>query len=487
MTQQIYNTLSGAKEPFAPQTPGRVGIYVCGPTVYDMSHVGHARVYVAFDTVVRYLRRRYEVSFVRNYTDVDDKIIKRAAEVGEPPAELAASFIREFETDMDALGVLRADVQPRVTDHIPEIVALIEKLVESGHAYSAEGDVYFAVESFSRYGRLGRRELDDMEAGARVEVDAKKRHPMDFALWKAAKPGEPAWPSPWGEGRPGWHIECSAMSAKYLGTTFDIHGGGKDLIFPHHENEIAQSEAASGETFARLWMHNGFVNVDNEKMSKSLGNFFTIREVLEKFDPQALRHLLLTTHYRSPINFSDRLLHEAEARIKYVYETLARLRSNVSDGPAEPPYREPWVAEVVSRFEAAMDDDFNTAEAIGDLSKAFSAVNDILDHPGDADTDARTLRALAAGLAEIGDVLGLFTEDPEVVLARLEARRQSAAGIDPSFVEQKIAERAAARQAKDFHRADSIRDELAALGVVLKDSAGGTTWEMRAAQSPAIS
>ncbi len=477
MTLQIFNTLSGQKEPLAPLRPGHLGIYVCGPTVYDMAHIGHARAYVAFDTVVRYLRRHFQVTYVRNYTDVDDKIIKRANELGEEPAALAARFIVEFERDMHALGVGNADIQPKVTEHIPEIIALVERLIARGHAYPAGGDVYFAVDGFSGYGKLGRRKLEEMEAGARVEPGEQKRHPMDFALWKAAKPGEPSWASPWGPGRPGWHIECSAMSAKYLGESFDVHGGGKDLVFPHHENELAQSEAASGQPFVRLWMHNGFVNIDNEKMSKSLGNFFTVREVIERFDPQALRYFLLTTHYRSPINFSDQSLREAEARVKYLYETLARL-GEIPDGEAGPPYRQPWVGELLPRFCAAMDDDFNTAKALGDLSEAFTLANEILAKPGDAAEDLRTLRAIRAALSEVGAVLGLFTEPPAAVLGRLATRRQAARGVDAAQVEQLIAERAAARKAKDFARADAIRKTLGEMGVVIKDSAKGTTWEM---------
>jgi cysteinyl-tRNA synthetase len=477
MALQIFNTLTGEKEPLAPRVAGKLGVYVCGPTVYDMAHIGHARAYVAFDTVVRYLRRRFDVTYVRNYTDVDDKIIKRAAEVGEEPFALSQRFIREFEADMHALGVRNADIQPKVTEHMPEIISLVSRLVENGSAYTAGGDVYFAVEKFAGYGRLGRRKLEDMEAGARVEVSEQKHHPMDFALWKAAKPGEPSWDSPWGKGRPGWHIECSAMSAKYLGESFDIHGGGKDLIFPHHENEIAQSEAASGKPFVGLWMHNGFVNVDNEKMSKSLGNFFTVRDVLKKFDPQALRYFLLTTHYRSPINFSDQTLREAEARIKYLYETLAKLET-VGEGPDGPPYRAPFVAELWTRFEAAMDDDFNTAKALGDLSLAFTLVNDIFAKPNDREVDQRTLRALKQGLAQISAVLGVCDEEPARVLERLEKRRQGERGVDAAKVEALIAARAAARKVKDFVLADAIRKELSDMGVAIKDTPKGTTWEM---------
>ncbi len=394
MAMRIYNTLSRKEDEISPTKPGALGMYVCGPTVYDLSHVGHARVYVIFDTVVRYLRRHYAVTYVRNFTDVDDKIIKRANATKQDPLALSQHFIEEFRVDMAALDCVPADVEPKVSDHITEIIAMIRALVDSGAAYAANGDVYYAVEKFATYGRLGRRTLEDMEAGARVEVSALKHHPMDFALWKSAKPGEPAWDAPWGKGRPGWHIECSAMSQKYLGDTFDIHGGGRDLIFPHHENEIAQSEATTGKPMAHLWMHNGLVNIDNEKMSKSLGNFFTVRDVLKKFDAQTLRFYLLSTHYRSPINFSDASLREADNRVKYFYETLSRLLGALTPGDEGPPYRSDTVADMMARFDAAMSDDFNTPKAIGDLSEIFKLVNDVLAHPADADTDARTLRAI---------------------------------------------------------------------------------------------
>jgi cysteinyl-tRNA synthetase len=304
MTIKIFNSLSNRKEDFVPLAPGKIGMYVCGVTVYDMCHVGHARAYVTADVLLRYLTYRgFDVLYVRNFTDVDDKIIKRASEVGDSTDALAERYIREFYTDMDALGVRRPRVEPRVTNHIPDIVRTVERLLARGHAYQVDGDVYFGVDSFPGYGRLSGRNLDDLKAGARVEVDDRKRNPLDFALWKSSKPGEPSWDSPWGPGRPGWHIECSTMSTKYLGETFDIHGGGKDLVFPHHENEIAQSEAATGKPFCRYFFHNGFVNIDKEKMSKSLGNFFTIREIHKAYDPEALRLFLLTTHYRSPVNF----------------------------------------------------------------------------------------------------------------------------------------------------------------------------------------
>ncbi len=478
MSLVVYNTLKGEKEPFTPLEAGKVRMYVCGPTVYDMSHIGHARAYVAFDVIQRYLRRSFAVTMVRNYTDVDDKIIKRANELGQKSLEVSERFIAEFKTDMASLGVAPADVEPKVTDHIPEIIRIIEKLIERGVAYESAGDVYYAVEKFRGYGKLSKRNLEDMEAGARVEVSEQKRHPMDFALWKAAKPGEPFWESPWGRGRPGWHIECSAMSSKYLGDTFDLHGGGKDLVFPHHENEIAQSEAASGKTFARYWLHNGFVNVDNEKMSKSLGNFFTIRDVLKKFDAQSLRYFLLTTHYRSPINFSDKSLAEAEARIVYLYETLARLEAALTPGPESGPYRDVEVGKIMGRFVEAMDDDFNTAKVIGDLSTIFRIANDVLQKPEDKDRDARTLRAIAKAARDIGSVLGLFLESPEAVLSRIEARKQAERGLDEAKIEALIAERNAARKSRDFARADAIRQELSSLGITIKDSPTGTTWSV---------
>lgn len=488
MTLSIYNTLTGKKEPFTPLTPGKVRIYVCGPTVYDMAHVGHARVYVAFDVIVRHLRRHYDVFHVRNYTDIDDKIIQRARELGEPPTAVSERYITEFNADMRALNVEPADVEPKVTDHLDDILGMIERLVDKGYAYRANGDVYFAVHQFGDYGKLSRRNLAEMEAGARVEVEEKKRDPMDFVLWKEAKPGEPAWPSPWGQGRPGWHIECSAMSNKYLGQTFDIHGGGKDLIFPHHENEIAQSEAASGKAYVRVWMHNGFVQVDDEKMSKSLGNFFTVRDLLERFSPQSLRYYLLTTHYRSPINFSDTNLNEAEQRVRYLYETLSRLQHAVgeplhaaADSLPEGDLREPQIADVGERFAAAMDDDFNAPRAVAALSDCFRWINEILDRPSEPELDRRSLHAIRVQLKDAASVLGLFLEDPDAVLTGISQRRTAAAGVDEAQVEALIAERAQARKQRDFGRADDIRDRLAAMGVVLRDSPEGTTWEIKSA------
>ena len=480
MTVKIYNTLTGQKEEFTPLEEGKVQMYVCGPTVYDMAHVGHARSCVAFDVVVRYLRRHYEVTYVRNYTDVDDKIIKRANELDEPPFELSERYIKEFKHDMKVLGLDEPDVEPKVTEHIQEIIDMVQSLVDKGAAYASEGDVYYSVNKFEGYGKLSKRSIEDMEAGARVEVSELKKHPMDFALWKSVKPGEPFWESPWGPGRPGWHIECSAMSSKYLGSTFDIHGGGKDLIFPHHENEIAQSEGCTDCTSVRYWMHNGFVNVDNEKMSKSLGNFFTVRDVCEKFDGQTIRFYLLTTHYRSPINFSDVALSEAEGRLKYLCETQSRLLAAVEgkESSSEGAYREEWVGTIMERFDDAMSDDFNTAKALGDLSDVFKLVNEVLDKPSDEATDLRTLGAIQAALGEVGKVLGVFLENPSEVLERIAGRRQAESGIDPAAIDQLIEDRVAARQAKNFQRADEIRDELVAMGVLLKDQGGQTTWEL---------
>ncbi len=482
-TLQVYNTFSGKKEPFVPLDPAHVKVYVCGPTVYDMAHIGHARSAVAFDVVVRYLRRRHKVTYARNYTDIDDKIIKRANELGQTPEQVSSRYIVEYLADMDALGCVRPTVEPKVSTHLPQIITMVGELVAKGNAYAAGGDVYYAVESFANYGKLAKRNLDDMQAGARVEPGEHKRNPMDFALWKGAKPGEPQWATPWGPGRPGWHIECSAMSREHLGVTFDIHGGGKDLTFPHHENEIAQSEAANGAQFARYWLHNGFVNIDDEKMSKSLGNFFTVREVLKAVDPQAIRWFLLSTHYRSPINFSDAALREAEQRVVYIYATLDRMQKAVSamagKGIAAGTLRDPSVADIITRFEQAMDDDFNTAKALGDVSEVFKLVNEILDKPSDPEMDARTLRVASQGLSSIAECLGIFGEDPQVVLGRIERRKQGEKGVDPAAVQALIDERLEARKTKNWKRADEIRDTLARMGIAIKDSATGTTWNVQ--------
>src|SRR5438874_9268846 len=407
MPLRVFNTLANEKQDFTPVRPGRIGVYVCGITVYDLAHIGHARMLTAFDAAVRALRwMGWQVNFVRNWTDVDDKIIRRAGERGEDPQQFAARYIDECRRDMQALNILPADVEPKATENIPEMIEIISKLIERGHAYASAGDVYFSVRSFPDYGKLSKRNLDDLQSGARVEPGEQKHDPLDFALWKAAKPGEPAsvtWQSPWGPGRPGWHIECSAMSQKYLGTTFDVHGGGKDLVFPHHENEIAQSEAASGQPLARFWLHNGFVTIDAEKMSKSLGNFRTIRDLLRHWDGESLRAFLLSTHYRHPINFTEQALADADRRVEYFYESLAKgdayLAQRKFGGEAK------LLPESLDEFRAAMDDDFNTADALARVEHLYARLN--------ARIDAKAPAAEVAGLLrtarELSTVLGLST------------------------------------------------------------------------------
>ena len=485
MTIRLFSTLTGEKEPLEPLEPGKVRLYVCGPTVYDLAHLGHARCYVAWDVVVRHLRfRGFQVRYVRNFTDVDDKIIRRAAERGMEPLQLSRHFSDEFEADMKALGNLEPDVQPRVSENLPDIVRLIEKLVANGHAYAANGDVYFAVRSFPGYGKLSKRHLDDLKSGARVEPGEHKRDPLDFALWKAAKPGEIKWPSPWGEGRPGWHIECSAMSERYLGESFDIHAGGKDLVFPHHENEIAQSEAASGKPFAKYWMHNGFVTLDDEKMSKSLGNVANVRTLIQAYEPQALRLFLLSTHYRGPINFSETALQDAERRVAYIYETLAKADARLAQAPvsAEGEVLEPARLEaLVPAIAEAMDDDFNSAEAIGRLSPYLAWLNELCEKPpAGANKQAvrRTILRLRGGLTTALSVLGVGAEPPQRFLESLRARLCARRGIDPTKVEALIGQRSEARRAKDFARGDAIRAQLEAMGAEIMDSPAGTSWRV---------
>lgn len=481
MSIQVHDTLAGKKRELVPLEPGKLRVYVCGPTVYDYSHLGHARCYVAWDVAVRHLRARgLEVTFVRNFTDVDDKIIARANERGEDPIALAARFADAFHEDMDALGNLRPDVEPRVSGHIPEIVALIATLVEKGFAYApGNGDVYFAVRKFPEYGRLSKRNLDDLLAGARVDPGEAKRDPLDFALWKGAKPGEPSWESPWGRGRPGWHIECSAMTLKHLGAPIDLHAGGKDLVFPHHTNEIAQSVAATGDgvhadQFARYWLHNGFVQIDDEKMSKSLGNFFSIRDVLARFDGEGLRLFLLGTHYRRDFNFSDLVLAEAERRLGSLYETLEKAdRLGAGASPAG------RGGALVTAAREALDDDFNTPQVLAALAEAFTAANAAADKKGKKTPDDKAeLAAFARDVREVGRTLGILQRRPEEALGALRQKGAARRGIDPAMVEARIAERAAARAAKDFSRSDAIRDELLGIGVALMDGPQGTTWKV---------
>ena len=455
MTLRIYNTLSRGLEAFAPIEPGHVRMYVCGITVYDLCHVGHARSAVAFDVVQRWLKASgLRVTFVRNITDIEDKIIRRALENGETIRQLTDRMIGEMYRDFDALGVQRPTHDPRATDYVPQMLDIVGRLQGKGLAYRSDnGDVNYAVRKFPGYGRLSGKTLDELQAGERVAVAEGKHDPLDFVLWKSAKPSEPEgakWDSPFGLGRPGWHIECSAMSCALLGDTFDIHGGGADLQFPHHENEIAQSEGANGQPLARVWMHNGFVNIDNEKMSKSLGNFFTIREVLEQFDAETIRFFIVRAHYRSPLNYSDVHLQDARAALRRLYTAL----DAVPAAEVAIDWTNPWAA----RFKAAMDEDFGTPEAVAVLFELASEVN-------------RARRPEDAGLLKaLGGCLGLLQADPQAFL-------QAGSTLDEAAIAAQIEARAAAKKAKDFARADQIRAELLAAGVVLKDSPAGTTWE----------
>ena len=451
---KIYNTLSREKQDFKPITPGQVRMYVCGMTVYDFCHLGHARVMVVFDMVARWLRASgFALTYVRNITDIDDKIIQRAGQNGESIEALTDRFIDAMDEDAGALGVIKPDIEPRATRHIPDMLALIADLEKKGLAYRADnGDVYYAVRGFDGYGKLSGKSLEDLRAGERVEVDTHKRDPLDFVLWKAAKPGEPAWDSAWGPGRPGWHIECSAMSEHHLGHHFDIHGGGQDLQFPHHENEIAQSEGAHDCTYVNYWMHNGFVRVDDEKMSKSLGNFFTIREVLKKYDAEVLRFFILRAHYRSPLNYSDQHLDDAKQALTRLYTALRGI-----DTPASPL---DWNGVYATRFKTAMDDDFNTPEAVAALFDLANEVNRSRDPQA-----ATQLKALAG-------VLGLLQRAPEAFLQG----DTGANGLDSANIEGLIAERAAAKKEKNFAEADRIRKSLLESGIVLEDTPQGTIW-----------
>ncbi|WP_455384588.1 cysteine--tRNA ligase [Acidihalobacter prosperus] len=458
---KIHNTLSRDKEVFEPIEAGRVRMYVCGMTVYDYCHVGHGRMLVVFDMVVRYLRwLGYDVTYVRNITDIDDKIIRRAHENGERIGALTERFIRAMHEDLEALGVQPPDLEPRATQSIGEILSLIGTLLDKQYAYRADnGDVYYDVSRFEHYGRLSGKDPKDLRAGARVEVVEAKDDPLDFVLWKAAKPGEPAWDSPWGPGRPGWHIECSAMSIKALGPQFDIHGGGLDLQFPHHENEIAQSEAATCRHFVNYWMHNGFVRVNEEKMSKSLGNFFTLRDVFERYRPEVVRYFILASHYRSPLNYADDQLDAAQQALDRLYTSLRGLPH------AQAPAEDGWAM----RFRTAMDDDFNTPEALAVLFELAREVN----RAREASPEAAA--GLAAQLRRLAGVLGLLQAEPEEWLRGT----AQAGGLSDAEIERLIERRAQARQQRDFAEADRVRDELQAAGIVLEDGAQGTTWRRR--------
>ncbi|MCU0581702.1 MAG: cysteine--tRNA ligase [Syntrophales bacterium] len=491
MALRVYNTQTRRKELFEPVKADKVGLYVCGITAYDTCHVGHARSAVVFDVMARFFKHRgYDVTFIKNFTDVDDKIINKANALGRTIGDIAEQYIREHNEDMDALGVKRPTVAPRATEHIDGMIRLIETLLQKDLAYVSGGDVYFSVGNFTEYGKLSGRSLDEMMAGARVDINEKKRNPLDFALWKASKENEPWWESPWGKGRPGWHIECSVMSQKYLGDTFDIHGGGEDLIFPHHENEMAQSSGASGKPFARYWLHNGFVRVDHEKMSKSLGNFATIRDMLKLYHPEVLRLFILQSHYRSPLDFAETSIHEARLGLERFYALLKSVKDVLSvvtnvDTPPVESFSKPG-AEMLNRlqllktqFLEAMEDDFNTARAIGYLFDTVRQANNYLEltkKGAPLQEKIVIFREIKEIMTEIGEVLGLFKEDPDMYF-RLDREREAVKrGLDITEIERFLEERNLARAKKEWTKADQIRIDLAARGVTLKDGPSGTTW-----------
>lgn len=458
---KIYNSLTRQKEEFKPIQPGKVGMYVCGVTIYDLCHIGHGRTFVSFDVVSRYLRYLgYDLTFVRNITDIDDKIIKRAAENGESCEALTERLIQEMYADFDALGMKRPDIEPRATAYIAEIIAMCERLIERGFAYVADnGDVMFEVSKFDEYGKLSKQDLEQLQAGARVDIETAKRSPLDFVLWKMSKPGEPTWESPWGPGRPGWHIECSAMNSAILGDHFDIHGGGSDLQFPHHENEIAQSCCATGSQYVNTWMHSGMVMVDREKMSKSLGNFFTIRDVLEHYDAETVRYFLMSGHYRSQLNYSEDNLKQARSALERLYTSLRGLNVEAKAEGGE---------EFTTRFKDAMNDDFNTPEAYSVLFDMAREINRL------KTDDLATASALGARMRELADVLGLLAQEPEAFL-------QGGAGEadDVAEIEALIQQRLDARAAKDWAAADAARDKLMAMDIILEDGPQGTTWRRK--------
>jgi len=488
MPIQTYNTLSRRKEPLKPLENGQIKLYVCGITSYDLCHIGHARSALAFDMIVRYLRYRgYTVTYIRNFTDIDDKIINRAAEQGTNASALAQRFIDEFYVDMDRLGVDRPTFEPRATEHIQEMIDLITELIDKGLAYPSGSDVYYSVNGFPEYGKLSGRNLDDMQAGARIAINENKTNPMDFVLWKGSKPGEPIWDSPWGPGRPGWHIECSAMSRKYLGDTFDIHGGGKDLIFPHHENEVAQSEGASGKKSVNTWIHHGFVTISDEKMSKSLGNFLTIRDVLKHYHPEVLRFFIFSTHYRNPLDFSETAMADATAGLDRLYECMATIDDLSDAGISEEktatasPKDSKKLHTIEERFQKAMDDDFNTAMAMGILFDAVKVINKICQQlpVNPSQPDITLLKESGVIIKKLAAIMGLLQEDARKYLQQKKAALLNGLDIGEQKILQFIQERKDARAAKDWARGDTIRDQLLAMGIELKDSSSGTTWEIK--------
>ena len=469
MSLTLYNDLTRKKESFVPLVPGKVGFYSCGPTVYDYFHIGNSRPFIVFDVLRRYLESKgYAVTFVQNFTDIDDKMINRAKEMGISVKELADKTIKDYFEDADALGIKRADYYPKATEHIGEIIALVKKLVDSGHAYEVDGDVYFEVASFPEYGKLSKQTMEELQSGARISVDERKKHPLDFALWKAQKPGEPAWESPWGMGRPGWHIECSVMSMKYLGETIDIHSGGSDLIFPHHENEIAQAEAATGKPFVRYWIHNGYLLINKEKMSKSLGNFLTARAARRKFPPLAIRLFMLSAHYRSPINFSEEILEQTKGAVERLLNCWSDLRyakahRDLSAG--EDANIIGAVDELYRNFSKEMDDDFNTAGALGYVFDAVKLTNTYLKE--NQKVSKKVLDIIENFFERIDAILGVMGLSNEKISSE----------SDVEDIEKLINERNQARKGKDYARADRIRDELAQKGVILEDTTDGTKWK----------
>lgn len=479
MSLLIYNTLSRKKEEFVPIKENQIGMYVCGVTVYDYCHVGHARAAIVFDTFYRYFQYLdYKVCFVRNFTDIDDKIINRANETGLDWQEVNRKYIEAYYEDMGKLNIATPTEEPKATDHIPEMLEMIQSLVDQDKAYESEGDVFYSIKSFKDYGCLSGKNIDDLQSGARVEVNETKRNPLDFALWKKSKPGEPFWDSPWGPGRPGWHIECSAMSKKFLGDTFDIHGGGKDLVFPHHENEIAQSCGCTGKQPVRYWVHNGFVNIDKEKMSKSLGNFFTIREVYKKYHPEVLRLFLISSHYRSPIDFSEKNLDDATKVLSRFYEGLAGARKKTENLEPAPDFQEKVKNHALTKkFEAAMNDDLNTAVVMAHMNEELRNLNTAV--LGNNDTSLEELAIATTAWETVGKILGLFSRTPEEFEKELFAIKNSDLGLDVSKIEQLIADRNSARQSKNWAEADRCRDELTQMGILIEDTPNGTEWKLK--------
>ncbi|EKD64226.1 MAG: hypothetical protein ACD_51C00046G0015 [uncultured bacterium] len=460
MTLKVKNTLSGKKEEFKPIKDNHVGMYVCGPTVYDFGHLGHGRSAVVFDIIRKYLKYKgYDVTYVSNYTDIDDKMINRANKEGITVKQLAEKIIPEYQEDYGQLKIDKPDTQPKATQYIPQMIELIKKLIEKGYAYELEDGVYYEVEKFAHYGKLSGQNQDELKAGARIEKDDKKRHPHDFVLWKKAKPDEPSWPSPWGEGRPGWHIECSAMSMDLLGETFDIHGGGMDLIFPHHEDEIAQSEAATGKSYVKYWLHNGFITINNEKMSKSLGNFFTLKEIFAKYNPNTVRYMIIGTHYRSPINFSHELLDQSENALSRIKDFLINLKNYKNETSKSSPALKKTLENAIKDFEKRMDDDFDTAGGLGALYNLIKEVNILMKNGDLAETDKEKIETT---LKKIDSVLCIL---PEVETS-----------VNPE-VENAIKARTDARKNKDFALADKIRKDLESQGIILEDTPQGTIWK----------